>query len=195
MKSKFLLALAVSACALFAQQAAPGNYSGWNDTTVFLGFKADSLKYGAAFPSSDFENKCWLWLMVDTNVAGFGSDSVYFKTGYQRGYICQGSSGLIDTSWRAICWMDSFNMLNAGKRITTATTTSQDSGTFQENLTMGMFDTLYVTGYAVASTPFVPIWSPLLRPVIKGLTGNRIGGWIKVIAELTQRAYQSVRMK
>ena len=187
---KMILGLLLGIGLVIAQ---PMDQSGYADTTLFTSFKADSLKYGKAFIMSDFENKIWLFLANDTNAAGFASDSAKFRVGYQRGFTCLNASGYVDTSWRNICWMDTFNM--AARIITSATTTEQDATSFQENFTMGQIDTSYVTGYGVLSVPMVALWSPIVRPVIKGLPGDKVGGWVKVVAQLSQRAYQAVRLK
>ena len=197
------LDLVLASVALIAQtaseSASPANYTGWLDTARFDGFKADSIKYGRSMQSSDFENKVLLFLANDTNSAGFASDSIKFKLGYQRGYMVPNTNNKIDTTWRSICWLDTFSMYDSTSRacrvITASKTNGTDSTTYAELLTRGALDTSNVTGWAVLAAPVVAIWSPIIRPVIKGLTGNRIGGLVRVLCELSQRAYQSVRAK
>jgi len=186
----FVLLAAVS---LMAAQVMPSNYTGWSDTCSFQSFKKDSLAYGPAFPSSAAENKVLMFMANDSTNAGFSGDSVKVAVGYQRGYIVMNSSGKIDTSWRGIVIADTFDCLTAANFLIPTAFTTQDSSTFYENMATGKIDTSYVTGFAVLSVPIIPIWSPIIRPVVKGLTGNKVGQYLKFWFLLQQRAYSTVR--
>jgi hypothetical protein len=187
-KSIALLALLAVISAAQAQ-----NWTGAYDTSTITSFKADSIKYGKV-ALMERENQMFVYATNDTNAAGFANDSCAFKCGYRRGAVILNSSGKLDTTWRSIVWLDSLKLTGATTKIITATSSASfDSATCSENYVPGMIDTLWVSGYAVLTCPFAPIWSPLIQPVIKGLSDNRVGGWVKVFVTYLRRQYQNVR--
>jgi hypothetical protein len=193
MASKLIIALLIAAGALMAQS---GNYTGWQDTSTILNWKADSLKYGNVTWLGENENKALLCMFKDTNHVGYAADTVKGRYGYQRGLIVINASGKQDTTWRSLVVLDSFSTLpadTAGKWVSNATATVTDPTTGQETWVSKMLDTSYVTGFAVASAPFSPAYAPLVRPWVQGLTGNRTNGWIKVRLQFQERRYTSVR--
>jgi hypothetical protein len=137
MASKLIIALLIAAGALMAQS---GNYTGWQDTSTILTWKADSLKYGNVTWLGENENKALLCMFNDTNKVGgaylgFNQDTIKGRYGYQRGLIVINANGKQDTSWRSLVVLDSFSTLpadTAGKWVSKATATLSDPATGQE---------------------------------------------------------------
>jgi hypothetical protein len=102
--------------------------------------------------------------------------------------------GKRDTTWNVIAWADTFNLMNSAKIMLATSSTTMDS-TGAETFSKGMIDTTNVAGFGVLTIPITPIWSPLVRPVVKGLIGNRTVGWIRVLCGLSQRMYVPTRNK
>jgi hypothetical protein len=193
MASKLIIALLIAVSALMAQS---GNYTGWQDTSTILNWKADSLKYGNVTWLGENENKALLCMFNDTNSAAYATDSAKGRYGYQRGFIVINASGKQDTSWRSLVCVDTFSTQaadTAGKWISKSKVTLTDPTTGQETWVSKLMDSSSVTGFAVATAPFSPAYAPLVRPWVQGLTGNRIGGWVKVRLQFQERRYTSVR--
>ena len=167
------------------------NWTGYADTTMIT---TDSIRLatGRSFASTENENKVWIFAARDTANAGFASDSISFLAGYQRGYIVFNTSWKPDTTWRAVCWLDTFHLV-AGNILLTTSANWQDTINFAESLARRMIDTSNVTGYAVMTVPCSPVWSPIVRPAIQGLAGQRKGSKVKILVTLEQRAYSKVK--
>jgi hypothetical protein len=187
--------LSVLVVGVMAQSA--DNYTGWNDTCQFTNFYKDTTCIGKVFQVSDFENKILIYSANDTGTAGFLNDSINFVCGYQRGYFVSNGNGIKDTTWRVVAWIDTFKMCDSASRAQNIMRSTDgnlvDYTTGQETFYPKKIDTTNVTGLAVLTAPSVQIWSPVIRPVIKGVTGNKVGKKVKVIFAITQRKYMSVR--
>jgi hypothetical protein len=166
------------------------------DTSLIWSFKADSLKFGRVIPlsgSSIFE------LCVsadDTNAAGYKSDSIKFDAGIRYGVQEVNSSTSTDTAWGPLIKIGRFSTLaadTAGKWISSAIMLSSDSiGT--PVATWGYMDSTNVAGYAVTRGQVVVYGAAnIVQTWVKGVTGNRVGGWIKVRTQIKQPIYLPVR--
>lgn len=183
---KSLISLGVLVALLFGQNL---NYNGNNDTGTFASFKADSLKYSAIYSLSGFENLRVDMMANDTNAAGYASDSIKFVWGIQTGHPAYNRSGLMDTVWCDPLLVDTMQVSNATKTYIVLGT----DGTF--STVKGLVDTLTVTGYAYQSRNFAPEWDVWFRVWARGITGNRVGGWVKSHYAVYRRVASGVRAK
>lgn len=158
---------------------------GYKDTVRIPTFKADSLRFTAAWPLSMFEHCRFVVAANDTQSAGFASDSVKFRWGYQTGTIMLNASGNRDTVWdgNAIV-VDTFDMSDSASR--NIAYVAQD-GLMAYTRTLKRIDTTSVTGYAVQTRVIQPEWDVLVRLWFKGLTGNNVGAFNVLMATMIRR--------
>ena len=167
-----------------------------NDTTLFWSFKADSLKYGnvAEMTSASFNTICIG--ANDTNSSVYATDSIKFDYGVQFGSIVVNSLVKNDTAWSTFFYLGRFSTIpsdTAGKWVTPTNWITVDSTGSTGNRS-GVMDSSSVTGYAYTSAPFdQPYSCEFVRPWIKGVSGNRVGGWVKVRTQLKQLKYLPTR--
>lgn len=186
MRSMLLLLVSFSLC--FSQFS---NTTGRADTSKFIGFKADSLKYSRLLKLSAYENVRIDMFANDTNTAGYGSDSVAFEWGVQNVHTCYNASGALDTVFSNRFTIDTFRISVAN---CVPATVEFDSLTGSPvKMQLRKIDTLNVTGLAYQTRNPSVEWDDMFRVWIKGLTGNRVGGFVRVTSMVTRRLASSVR--
>lgn len=171
------------------------NFKGFGDTAQIVKFKADSLKFTKAFTNTNGENKMLCFVYDDTNAVARENDSCVAEIGYQLGAAYYNLSGTFDTSWSACIPIDtstSSKRYNPNLRNTTAMW-QLDGATDLPIRTHGGVDTTFGTSESAMIIPFIPNWSPYIRFYVKGLTGTRVGGWVKCRFIYLQRGWVYTR--
>ena len=157
------------------------NYTGYGDTSVITGFKADSLKFSRIFRHGAYQNLRVDIMAADTSTAGFHADSLDFVWGLQTGHPVYNASGVLDTSWNEELmildtlsrWDTLYSPAGIGSYIVYGT-----DGTFSN--TRKLKDTTSVTGFIKqTSNPSIE-WDVLVRGFAKGASGNDVGSFLKV---------------
>lgn len=168
------------------------NYNGFlTDTAVIGTFRADSLKYSKPFLLSAYENNRVRVVFNDTTHAGFTGDSVKFYYFVQVGSPILNSSNKLDTAWNNNpVIVDTVDMLTAGN-FTRKYSKLLDDGTFADS--MKVIDTTSVTGFATNSHSISIPWDVFFRVGVKGLTGNKVGQFIKL--RIDRLARSGVKVK
>ena len=144
-----LIVICLAALGVVNSASLSGPVGLWaNDASIIrLDTIAASTKYGDAVPLAGGTN----WFLVtksnDTSAAGFASDSINFKSGYQPFSLVMNSLGKIDTIF--------------GTAVTVDT------------LTLARADTLSITGYAVRRTAFTPTQDQFFRLFVTTVAGQK----------------------
>ena len=167
---------------IFAMSAF-GSTKNWTgiDTCAIHGFTGTAIKYSKVFRLTDFEDMRLLVLVDDTSSSGFSGDSVDMNYGYQLGHKTMNDTGGFDTSWQQLVLLDSIkaDSFGLGK---TDTSSVDSTGTLFSSSNLGRADTLDVTGWASASTWFVPEWAVFVRFWVNGrgrnVTGSSVQTWL-----------------
>lgn len=190
---RFMAVLLLAASVALAGRT--DNWNGYGDTAQINNFKADSLKYTAAFSLSGFENLRVDVFFDDTSSAGFASDSAAFIWGIQTGHLSKTSAGTVDTLWNTIRLVadtalgDTLNSLNvvfAPSEVSIAA-----DGTYDD--AFRVVDTSTISGWAYQTKDIVPGWDQIFRGWVKGITGNKIGSFVKVKMQFNRR--EGVKVK
>jgi len=169
------------------------NSTGPYDTTIVSNFRSDSLKYSKVMSISAYQNAVIVVSADDTSAAGFASDSINFAIKYRLGLRTWGklsNSGKLypDTAWSKEWALDTFNIKGTNKIYQAAADQTIDQTTDQPLSTYGLIDTLNVSKFAtLIRTPIIPAWAELIQIEVKGLAGNKIGSYIRLIIQKTQR--------
>lgn len=190
MLKKWLISLVVVVSCVGAQNL---NYNGWADTGTFVTFRADSLKYSAVYSLSGFENFRIDMMADDTGSAGFGSDSVKLQWGIQTGRPEINRNGKLDTGWSQRLVVDTLGKDSVGLFRMGQLMVLGADGSFSFNFRS--IDTVSLTKYILQSRAFAPEWDVLVRVWAKGLTGNKVGGWVKAHYAVYRRVASGVRVK
>jgi len=186
MFKKLLPVLALLVSTTFAAEML--NIQGWNDTCRVTGFKSTNTCYSKAFSLSQYETIVLDVLVNDTTAAGFAADTVKFIWYTQTGHLVINSSNVVDTFWsQNLGTVDTFDMVTSP----TYTRTYHVNGISTQPT--HQIDTTSITGYAVQSHPFFDQWDALLRFVHVGVSGNNTHSNLKVIDNISQRAYIRTR--
>lgn len=170
------------------------NATGWGDTAMINGFKADSLKYSKWFNLSTYENCRFLCLVDDTASAGFASDSVSFYWGLQFGTNCLNGNNKPDTAIGARLQIDTFTIVGTGSANLAMAIRAIDSTGFFP-LALKRVDSTAVTGFMTQDRSVAPEWAPVVRFWAKGLTGNKVGAPLKLRFAKVQRQFSGVRTR
>lgn len=183
MRIKTGLVVIVAAFGLLAQWNAGGeNVSGYLDTSAVDGFRADSLKWSKPFSLSAYENLRVRVKMNDTSAAGFKNDSIKAQWGFQTFGKCLNSSLAADTCADGAVVVDTVTKANLG---TMTYGTMDTAGTIYRR--SGLTDTIMCAGWAVQSRNVSPEFDTYIRFFTKGLTGNKVGSFVKVQFDVLRR--------
>lgn len=189
-----LLLLSVSACLAWTKSDATDAWTGIDTANTFNTYaKYDTLKFTKAFKLSQFENLTVNVLTNDTTSAGFASDSVGVRWGYQLLSPCSSTSS-IDTCFdQQIFKVDSILTANFGAYTARIGTYGPD-GTITR--TDGLVDTLGPTGYATQKRNISGLeWDVYIRFWVKGIGNNKKTTAVPVKFNVLRRPYQAVRSK
>ena len=198
-----ILAVSLLLCGLTTAQVIDLNTVGYGDTTqsyTFSSFRSDSLKFSKNFPLSAWENARVDIIFDDTSSAGFASDSCKFAWGFQTGHKVE----IDDTLYYAydipypvdtVDLVGSTNMYDHDELAVIGYV--QDTVTLLNTSVPFAVDTGVggATLKAVQSRNIVPQWDEVFRIWLKGLTGNKVGSYVEVEANVRRRRYSNVRTR
>jgi hypothetical protein len=178
---KWLMVLALCSMAFgFAND----NYTGYGDTSNVPGFKSNLTKYSKWFRLSAYLNSRLDIMANDTSSAGFASDSVKFIWGIQTGHPVYNASGARDTVISKMkIVLDTFDVKSGWL----PDTLIQVGTDYSFSQVQGLVDTVNVTGYAVQTSNFAPEWDVWIRGFATGLSGNKVGSYVKILFSLTRK--------
>lgn len=179
---RMLAASMVIVWALAAVVGAAENWNGWLDTSAITTFNSTETAYTKAFDLGSYENTSIIVYVNDTTSTGFASDSINFAVGYSTGVPTLNSSGMADTAWSPLIYLDTLVSDSLGK--VPGGYTDSDLNGYRNS---GWIDTLNVTGWAYQCIPVVPIWDPLIRYGVTGLTGNKVGEELSLLIQHNRR--------
>jgi hypothetical protein len=168
------------------------NWSGAFDTTWIRDTLGNGeVSYGAADELSDGENARVVVLVNDTSSAGFASDSVNVRWGFQTGMIVFNASGSRDTAWDERVVVDTLVTASFGS----SSVAVHGSDGIITRTWSKRADTTYVSGFAYQSRLVVPEWDVVVRLWFEGITGNKQGKPLRLGGVIGRREYTQVRLK
>jgi hypothetical protein len=189
MKSVLLLLLTLASLGYPLEVA--HNYYGYLDTIQMPACSSTVTVYGKkALSLTDFNKVRVIFQVDDTSSAGFASDSVNVKWGYQTYSFCLNSAGAVDTCF--------------SPRVTVDTCAKAQFGTFtlQTLAATGIatvptkcVDTSFCTGWAVQSRSFTPEFDVYMRFWMTGIAGNKTLAPIKAQFTVIRQVFTPVRSR
>jgi hypothetical protein len=173
---------------MLAVSVGADNSTGWRyqwtiDTTLANG----ELAYGSVWDLSKWENTKLVVKVADTSSAGLSSDSINLAVGYQVGTVTLNFSGLRDTLWSSVIYLDTVRTDSLGKPGSLFEDALGDFYRFH-----GGVDTSDVSGFACLEVALVPEWGELFRVVLRGITGNNGAEESRYVVEARRRVGASV---
>lgn len=146
------------------------NWNGMRDTCTMPACSSTALVYSTnVFSMTDFDMYRLTLLVDDTTSAGFASDSVNLRWGYQGFHLCLNGSGEIDTCYSPRVIVDTINADSTGFGLLAIMTLDGDG---IANTPGQQADTSSCSGFAVQSRTFSPEWDVYFRIWAQGITGN-----------------------
>jgi hypothetical protein len=187
-----VILLAFAACS-YAQTNV--NFKGYGDTAQITAFKADSFKQTKAFNLTNAENKCLIVALDDTSNAGISGDSIACEIGYRFGVPTRTLAGELDVVWSGPIPVDTCD-ITAGTGLYdsdsyTGTPWTIDLSNDISARPQAAVDT--TLGEATMIIPINPPWGAYIKFYIRGLTGNKIGSFVKVRFTFEQRGWVPVK--
>jgi hypothetical protein len=173
------------------------NWKGWGDSTSIPTFSSTNFAVTKAFNITNAENKTLLVIADDTSSAVRANDSINFAFGYELGTPFQLLDKTNDTIWSNMIPLDTFNMATANyynpNTGTGAAAWVLDASADKPTRPHLQIDTTLYNGTSGMTIGFSPYWAPYIRFYVRGLTGNKVGRYLKVRMFLMQRAYINTR--
>ncbi len=167
------------------------NWNGYLDTIKMPACTSTVLIYSKTpFSLTDYDMVRIICHVDDTTSAGFKSDSIKFKWGYQTFSLCADSGGKIDTCYSPRVTVDTISTDSLGKMSLLTL-----DGNAIANSPSRQADTLSCAGWAVQSRTFSPEWDIYSRLWIQGLTGNKKGAPLRLMFTVIRRLYRGSRAK
>lgn len=179
----FIMALSIS---LFAERVK--NWNGYGDIETMPGCSSTVLVYSSDYTLTDFDAVRIIIQANDTTSAGYASDSLKLRWGYQTFTLCYNSAGAVDTCYDPRIVVDTMSVDSFGK----ATIYSTDANGIAASPSR-QIDTLSCAGYAVQSRTFAPEWNTHIRIWVQGLAGNKVSKKIALKATIIRRLFRGVR--
>jgi hypothetical protein len=186
------------------------NYRGYGDTANITTFAANSLFVSKAFIMSNGEGNVLLFNVKDTtnadrvaDSAGLYLDSVKCEIGIEYGSPFKNLSGKMDTVWTFGMTLDTCDLIDSAKaynplKMIGGTRWPLDSATGVSIRKRVQVDTTINDSSQCIAIPFVSPanrWFPYVRFFTKGLTGNKVGAFLRARFTYLQRAFTSVRQQ
>ena len=174
------------------------NSNGFDTLRVLTGALAtDSIRYSDAMLLSAGEDIRWIMMCDDSTNAGFASDSIQFRWGYQTGSI------VIDSSLSSVTGKDTIwdiriviDTMDIDSFFSTADTIGyvESDGSLTRPWN-NKADTSNVAGFAVQTRWFVPEWDELIRWWGQGMAGNDQNDSLEYFLVNKRRTYVQTRGK
>ena len=181
-----VMILILGVCAvLFGQN----NWTGDRDTSDVAGLVSGATVRSKVFQGGQYEHHTIVVMFSDTSEAGFADDSCVFVYGYELGVPVLNTSGVRDTAWSPVVYVDSISTLGI-------MTASQQDSTLTTTKSRSWSDTTNVVGWAYTFSQIIPEGGlPLIRYVATGLTGNSIAEPLRLRFQRSARLGNSVETK
>jgi hypothetical protein len=169
------------------------NWSGWGDTVLVPACSSTVTVYsGTAFSITDYDMIRVVCHANDTCHAGFASDSIYIRWGYQTFSLCLNTSGLYDTCYSPRVVVDTINFDSSSYGTMAVLTLDGDMVANSPGLQV---DTSSCSGWATQSKTFSPEWDVYARLWVQGITNNQDAAPLKLMFTVIRRLYQGVGVK
>ena len=179
--------LLILASLLFAEKAK--NWNGYADQTTFASFAGTATVYSDSIYDLTGYDAIRIIIQVnDTARAGFSTDSIKLRWGYQTFTLCKDANGSADTCYSPRIVVDTMSVDSFGK----ASIYSTDANGIAASPSR-QIDTISCTGYAIQTRTFAPEWNVYLRVWVQGLAGNITVTPLKLRATITRRLYRGTR--
>lgn len=167
------------------------NWAGYGDTCTLPSLTGTATVYSTnSWSMTDYNGIRLVFMANDTSSAGFASDSIAVRWGYQSFCFCQNSAGAMDTCLSPRVVVDTMKTCSLG----VMAVSTLDGNSIAKAIGM-QSDTAFCTGFATQSRAVFPEWNMNYRLWAQGITGNKLGKPLKIKMANVRRVYAPTRGK